>query len=462
MSTQTAASAEQQGEIPLGLFQPYELAERDQLTELSDENFVLAVLRVEAPIKLNVLVAYMKESLASCRYRNESYIRSDIRKFVKKSEAFEERNGAICRTVGVVCPRLQGSRKIKDIPVEELQAGVLTVLLDVGKGIRSDDLITRTAQAFGCEDVRGAVQPIKDAIDDLVSHPGRLHHHGGRTYRVLEENGVLTLREVEETEIAPAGQRSVAQTQSGPVGRASASDATRNQSGQASKPDAQIKRPAAARATSTSNTSNSRRANPPSRIVESYLKFDAYQPVDVSKSYSSDKAFVYEVLKCEAPVHINLVYSRMAQRMGYRDNRAKNLQSAADKALASAIHEYGGFYRKVDYIYRYGQEVTPRQLGDREWDEVAPKELEAGLLQVLEWQREDGGTDLVWDELIYTTYRTFKPEAGKRATPEDIAFMFLDALDRLIASGDVEYGGSDDVNTVVLKRRGGGRGSGGA
>ena len=408
-------------------FPPY-IEVRNTCAANSVEAFICEVARCEAPIKIDVLTSYVRERFPEhCQNRNDKYIHTEIYQAVNKSDDLERRGARgdfIYRKGAEIRSRQIGPRAITQIAPEELEADLFQLLLDDASGLRRRDLKERVCGALGCQLDNLASNQLDTAIDRLKSE-AEVHDVDGRTYQVVEADGIILARELVRKSCIPVEE-----------------------------PE----------------------DDSPRHRLESH-EFDGYHSADPMKNYrlygsveDQNIQFVRDILRVEAPVHRNVVVKRMGQRMGRRspyDSRVRNETNAAINKLLDNGAYREEIHRRDDHqedkfisfaLARYNADL-PRQAGDRTWNEIPPEELEAGLLQVLEWwQQEDTGTGLPWDDLIDVTFNKFKFSDGDERAFEKAIPALLDALDRLIASGDAAYGGSDEEMTVVLKRRGGRRG----
>lgn len=393
------------------------------------EAFICEVARGEAPIKIDVLTSYVREHFPEhCQNRNDKYIHTEIYQAVNKSDDLERRGTRgdfIYRKGAEIRSRQIGPRTITQIAPEELEADLFQLLLDDASGMRRQDLKERVCGSLGCQLDNLASNQLDAAIDRLKSAT-EVHDVDGRTYQVVEADDIISAREPVRESCIPVEE-----------------------------PE----------------------DDSPRRRLEAH-EFVGYHSADPMKNYrlygsaeDQNIQFVRDILRVEAPVHRNVVVKRMGQRMGRRspyDSRVRNETNAAINKLLDNGAYREEIHRRDDYqedkfisfvLTRYNADL-PRQAGDRTWNEIPPEEFEAGLLRVLEWwQLEDTGTDLPWDDLIDVTFSKFKFSDGDEQAFEKAIPALLDALDRLIASGDVAYGGSDDEMTVVLKRRRGRSGS---
>ena len=139
---------------------------------------------------------------------------------------------------------------------------------------------------------------------------------------------------------------------------------------------------------------------------------------------------VFEVVKKEGPVHHDVIYRRFseAKRKGQPDKSVR-LSTTDKRVVDRAIFRLGAqFIRKGEFFSFPNQIITtPRNAGDRSVNEIAPEELELGIMTVMNKCCGVSREDLIrttasvfgWDrfganirEILETTYSMLK-EDGK-------------------------------------------------
>lgn len=190
-------------------------------------------------------------------------------------------------------------------------------------------------------------------------------------------------------------------------------------------------------------------------------QFSPYKKVDAKawKGYSCD-AFVLEVLKVEAPVHQDLLYERVRAFLPRTkvDNTVRRTVDKQLRLLEKRNYGYGktgSYYRRVASGRPKAERTTPRCGGDRSFSQIAPEEIDAGVLKVFGCVASSGRTELPKKVLLSNVYEKFAPgSGGARLVEGDSDWKLLEeSLIRLEAQGWLKVRDDADQTVVYLRKK---------
>lgn len=158
-------------------------------------------------------------------------------------------------------------------------------------------------------------------------------------------------------------------------------------------------------------------------------EFATYVPVVMYESYGSDEDFIRSVLRLEAPIQRSLVQERLAVHRGYAKAGTHDRADASrelNKLVCSEPDDEGlsfNWYwdKDKDFIYPCGdiRRIVPRRRGERSFSQIAPKEIDAGVLQFLSWLGQAGKRGIPEEVLLPSVYSKFAPGRGEERLRED-------------------------------------------